>query len=61
MLDVIEKQKGKWYGNDNVDDVGGRVVKQVTNRSCRQIFTAFWTLLLTVMATPFLLRDSCPQ
>ena len=23
--------------------------------------TAFWTLLLTVMATPFLLRDSCPQ
>ena len=24
-------------------------------------FTAFWTLLLTMMATPFLLRDSCPQ
>ena len=23
--------------------------------------TAFQTLLLTVMATPFLLRDSCPQ
>ena len=23
--------------------------------------TAFWTLLLTLMATPFLLRDSCPQ
>ena len=23
--------------------------------------TAFWTLLLTMMATPFLLRDSCPQ
>ena len=23
--------------------------------------SAFWTLLLTVMATPFLLRDSCPQ
>ena len=23
--------------------------------------TAFWTLLLTVMATPFLLRDSCPK
>ena len=23
--------------------------------------TAFWSLLLTVMATPFLLRDSCPQ
>ena len=22
---------------------------------------AFWTLLLTVKATPFLLRDSCPQ
>ena len=22
---------------------------------------AFWTLLLTMMATPFLLRDSCPQ
>ena len=22
--------------------------------------TAFWTLLLTMMATPFLLRDSCP-
>ena len=23
--------------------------------------TAFWTLLLTMMATPFLLKDSCPQ
>ena len=23
--------------------------------------TAFWTLLLTMMATIFLLRDSCPQ
>ena len=23
--------------------------------------TAFWTLVLTMMATPFLLRDSCPQ
>ena len=23
--------------------------------------TAFQTLLLTLMATPFLLRDSCPQ
>ena len=23
--------------------------------------TAFWTLLFTMMATPFLLRDSCPQ
>ena len=23
--------------------------------------TAFWTLLLTMMATPLLLRDSCPQ
>ena len=23
--------------------------------------TALWTLLLTMMATPFLLRDSCPQ
>ena len=23
--------------------------------------TAFWTLLLTMMATPFPLRDSCPQ
>ena len=23
--------------------------------------TAFWTLLLTMMAIPFLLRDSCPQ
>ena len=23
--------------------------------------TAFRTLLLTMMATPFLLRDSCPQ
>ena len=23
--------------------------------------TAFWTLLLTIMVTPFLLRDSCPQ
>ena len=23
--------------------------------------TAFWTLLLTMMATPFLLRDSCPE
>ena len=23
--------------------------------------TAFWTLLLTMMATPFLLRNSCPQ
>ena len=23
--------------------------------------TAFWTFLLTMMATPFLLRDSCPQ
>ena len=23
--------------------------------------TAFWTLLLTMMVTPFLLRDSCPQ
>ena len=23
--------------------------------------TAFWTLLLTMMDTPFLLRDSCPQ
>ena len=22
---------------------------------------AFWTLLLTLRATPFLLRDSCPQ
>ena len=22
---------------------------------------AFWTLLLTIMASPFLLRDSCPQ
>ena len=24
-------------------------------------YTAFWTLLLTMMTTPFLLRDSCPQ
>ena len=23
--------------------------------------TAFWTLLLTMRVTPFLLRDSCPQ
>ena len=23
--------------------------------------TALWTLLLTMMTTPFLLRDSCPQ
>ena len=23
--------------------------------------TAFWTPLLTMMATPFLLKDSCPQ
>ena len=23
--------------------------------------TVFWTLLLTMIATPFLLRDSCPQ
>ena len=23
--------------------------------------TAFWTPLLTMRATPFLLRDSCPQ
>ena len=23
--------------------------------------TAFWTLLLTMMAIPFLIRDSCPQ
>ena len=23
--------------------------------------TAFWTLSLTMMAAPFLLRDSCPQ
>ena len=23
--------------------------------------TTFWTLLLTMMATPFLLRDYCPQ
>ena len=23
--------------------------------------TAFWTLLLTMMAIPFRLRDSCPQ
>ena len=23
--------------------------------------TAFWTLLLTMKATPFFLRDSCPQ
>ena len=23
--------------------------------------TAFWTLLLTMMATSFLLRESCPQ
>ena len=23
--------------------------------------TAFWTLLLTTMTTPFLVRDSCPQ
>ena len=38
-----------------------------TNRDHSVIFeycissTAFQTLLLTVMATPFLLRDSCPQ
>ena len=36
-----------------------------TNRNHSVIFeiapsTAFWTLLLTMMATPFLLRDSCP-
>ena len=24
-------------------------------------FTTFWTVSLTMMATPFLLRDSCPQ
>ena len=35
-----------------------------TNRDHSVIFEiafkyAFWTLLLTVMATPFLLRDSC--
>ena len=23
--------------------------------------TVFWTLFLTIRATPFLLRDSCPQ
>ena len=23
--------------------------------------TAFWTVLLTMMATPFVLRDYCPQ
>ena len=39
MFDVIEQQKGEWYGDDNVDEVGGVVVvKQVTNRPCRQIF-----------------------
>ena len=35
-----------------------------TNRDHSVIFEiAFkcWTLLLTMMATPFLLRDSCPQ
>ena len=37
-----------------------------TNRDHSVIFemhpsTAFRTLLLTMMATPFLLRDSCPQ
>ena len=37
-----------------------------TNRDHSVVFeihpsTAFRTLLLTMMATPFLLRDSCPQ
>ena len=37
-----------------------------TNKDHSVIFemhpsTAFQTLLLTMMATPFLLRDSCPQ
>ena len=37
-----------------------------TNRDHSVVFEiasspAFWTLLLTMMATPFLLRDSCPQ
>ena len=37
-----------------------------TNRDHSVVFeiatnTAFGTLLLTMMATPFLLRDSCPQ
>ena len=36
-----------------------------TNRDHSVVFenassTAFWTLLLTMMATPFLLRGSCP-
>ena len=31
------------------------VVFEIASKS-----TAFWTLLLTVMATPLLLRDSCP-
>ena len=30
------------------------------NRDHSVIFE-IWTLLLTMMATPFLLRDSCPQ
>ena len=38
----------------------------VTNRDHSVVFerhpsTAFRTLLFTMMATPFLLRDSCPQ
>ena len=37
-----------------------------TNRDHSVIFEiaskyCIWTLLLTMMATPFLLRDSCPQ
>ena len=33
----------------------------VWNAKVESQSTAFQTLLLTMMATPFLLRDSCPQ
>ena len=40
------------------------VVFEIASKYCISdsfICTTFWTLLLTMMATPFLLRDSCPQ
>ena len=48
-VDILGNSELKWTGMVNVT--------QMTIIST----TAFWTLLLTIMATPFLQRDSCPQ
>ena len=60
---TIQLQLLQHYGQDiNLDYLVIESFALETNRDHPVVFEiAFWTLFLTMMATPFLLRDSCPQ